>query len=140
MADASNMTRPRDFLGVGWQFPFDLRPKGSVATARHGDDIMQSIAIIIETNPGERLMRPNFGAGLRSFLFEPVNTSTLELVRQRVEDSLIDWERRIDLERVSVIPGEQRNLLLIEVDYRVRANNARGNLVYPFYLDEGPTT
>jgi hypothetical protein len=31
----------------------------------------------------------------------------------------------------------QRNVLLIRVDYRVRANNARGNLVYPFFITEG---
>lgn len=140
MADASRTTAPRDFLGIGWQFPFDVERSGRVATARYEDDIKQAIAIIIETNPGERVMRPNFGAGLRSFLFEPVNTTTLELVRQRVENSLIDWERRIDLDRVQVTPGEDRNLLLIEVDYHVRANNARGNLVYPFYLDEGPNS
>jgi hypothetical protein len=31
----------------------------------------------------------------------------------------------------------QPNLLLIRVDYRIRANNALGNLVYPFYIKEG---
>ena len=28
-------------------------------------------------------------------------------------------------------------MLLIRIDYRVRANNARGNLVYPFFITEG---
>jgi hypothetical protein len=31
----------------------------------------------------------------------------------------------------------QPNLLLIRIDYRIRANNAMGNLVYPFYITEG---
>ena len=34
-------------------------------------------------------------------------------------------------------PPDQRNLLLIHIDYRVRANNSVFNLVYPFYLLEG---
>jgi uncharacterized protein len=35
-------------------------------------------------------------------------------------------------------PEGQPNLLLIRVDYRVRSNNSFGNLVYPFYITEGP--
>jgi len=31
---------------------------------------------------------------------------------------------------------EAPNLLLIRINYRIRANNARGNLVYPFYIQE----
>ena len=34
-------------------------------------------------------------------------------------------------------PPEQKNVLLIRIDYRVRANNAFYNLVYPFFLQEG---
>jgi hypothetical protein len=33
--------------------------------------------------------------------------------------------------------AETPNLLIIRVDYRIRSNNASGNLVYPFYIDEG---
>ena len=82
-------------------------------------------------------MRPTFGAGLRSFVFEPVNTTTMNLVRSRVEDSLIDWEPRIDLDEVSVSSGNERNRLDIHVSYRIRVNNSQQNLVYPFYLEEG---
>ena len=31
----------------------------------------------------------------------------------------------------------QPNLLLIRIDYQIRSNNARANLVYPFYITEG---
>jgi hypothetical protein len=86
-------------------------------------------------------MRPDFGAGLVTFVFEPVNATTMSLIETRVRESLIDWEPRIDLERVGVVQDdEQANLLLIDVHYRVRATNARANLVYPFYLEEGSTS
>jgi hypothetical protein len=51
---------------------------------------------------------------------------------------LVAYEPRIDVLDVSVdtSPGEP-NLLLIRVGYRIRSNNALGNLVYPFYLKEG---
>jgi hypothetical protein len=128
------------FLGRGWAFPVCLR-RGEVATALYDDDIRQSIRIILGTNPGERRMRPDFGAGLITFVFEPVNTTTMSLIETRVKESLIDWEPRIDVERVHVEQdGERPHVLLIDVHYRVRATNAKANLVYPFYLEEGSTS
>jgi phage baseplate assembly protein W len=136
--DATDPTRA--FLGRGWAFPVGLK-RGDIATAAFDEDIRQSIRIILGTNPPERRMRPDFGAGLVTFVFEPVNATTMSLIETRVRESLTDWEPRIDLERVGVVQdAEQANLLLIDVHYRVRATNARANLVYPFYLEEGSTS
>jgi len=129
------------FLGVGWAFPPHLEPDGTIAEVADDEDIKQAIRIILGTNPGERVMRPGFGAGLTAFLFEPVDSGTFALVRTRVEEALTDFEPRIDLEAVDVdADPAERNLLRIEVHYRVRATNTQSNLVYPFYLEEGTAT
>lgn len=126
------------FLGVGWAFPPRLEPDGVIAQAAFEEDIRESIRIILGTNPGERVMRPDFGAGLNAFVFEPVSTTTMARLEVSVRDALIAWEARIDLESVKVTTnGAERNMLLIDVTYRVRATNAVRNLVYPFYLEEG---
>jgi phage baseplate assembly protein W len=135
---AQSATVSRAFLGVGWAFPV-AHDKGDAAMAQGEEDIAQAIRVILGTNPGERVMRPEFGAGLKQFVFEPASTATLELIRQRVEESLIDFEPRIEVLSVKVTTrdsgGQQ---VLIDVSYRVRATNTKHNLVYPFYLDEGP--
>ncbi len=135
------MAGPRNskaFLGVGWAFPLALAPDATVATAVFEEDIAQAIRIILGTTPGERVMRPDFGAGLDDFLFEPASATTVERVRVRVETALTDWEPRIDLSEVKVmIASTLRNRLDIDVHYRIRATNTLHNLVYPFYLDEG---
>ncbi len=41
-------------------------------------------------------MRPDFGAGLRRLVFEPINTTTMALVQHRVQKALVPWEPRID--------------------------------------------
>jgi uncharacterized protein len=126
------------FLGVGWAFPPQVEADGSIAEAVYEEDIRQAIRIILGTNPGERVMRPDFGAGLNTFVFEPVNTTTMALVKTRVQEALINWEPRIDLEEVQVTTDRlERNRLLIDLTYRVRATNSIHNLVYPFYLQEG---
>jgi phage baseplate assembly protein W len=131
----------RSFLGDGWAFPVALDGRGGVSLAHHEEDIRQSIWIILGTNLGERLMRPDFGSGIRAFVFESISTTTLTLLRTRVEDALIKWEPRINVERVdAALPGTLRNQVNISIDYRVRATNTFYNLVYPFYLEEGDRT
>jgi phage baseplate assembly protein W len=125
------------FLGVGWSFP--VKPVGGrLRYAAYEDDVEQAIQIILLTEPGERPMLPEFGGGLRRFLFEPNSPATRRAIEHRVRNALIDWEPRIDVERVEVTPDEEQpNLLLIHVDYLVRATNSFYNRVYPFYLLEG---
>jgi len=124
------------FLGVGLAFPVGYSD-GDIATAGYEEDVREAILIILQTNPGERVMRPTFGAGLRDFVFEPVSPTTMAMVQKRVEDSLIDWEPRIDIVSVSVTTTDTLNTLNIAVSYRVRATNTATNLVYPFFLQEG---
>jgi Bacteriophage baseplate protein W len=127
----------RAFLGVGWSFPPAPAATGDVAVAEYEEGVRQAIRIVLGTSPGERLMRPTFGAGLRDLVFEPLSTTTMALARHRVEVALATWEPRIDVREVAVtaLPAERR--LDITVSYRVRATNTFYNLVYPFYLLEG---
>lgn len=127
------------FLGVGWSFPVAVDAAGQdVARAEYEEDIRQAIRIILETSPGERVMRPDFGSGLWGMVFEPANYTTLALVKQRVEQALVMWEPRIDVREVTVtVVRPPRNRLDIDIRYQVRATNTFYNLVYPFYLQEG---
>jgi hypothetical protein len=126
------------FLGRGWGFPVALNGDGQAAMVAHEDDIRQAIRLILETAHGERVMRPDFGAGLRALVFEPMNTTTMALVRHRVEQALVRWEPRIDVHEVRVTADQETaGMLLVEIRYEVRATNIFYNLVFPFYLQEG---
>lgn len=125
------------FLGRGWAFPVQPDGAGDVALAVYEEDIRQAILIILGTVPGERVMRPDFGAGLQALVFEPINTTTIALARHRVEEALITWEPRIDTVTVQVMADPPHGRLMIDIRYRVRTTNTFYNLVYPFYLQEG---
>jgi hypothetical protein len=125
------------FLGRGWAFPLRLDESGAISMAEYEEDIRQSIRIILGTNQGERVMRPDFGASLRGLTFEPITATTTALVRHRVEQALVTWEPRIDNVAVTVTHEPPLGRLLVDIRYRVRATNTFYNLVYPFYLLEG---
>jgi Bacteriophage baseplate protein W len=131
------MAQNREHLGVGWSFP--VRPVGGrLRYARYEEDIEQAIGIILETSRQERVMRPGFGAGLRGFVFDSNSPATHRAVEAEVRRALVEWEPRITVEGVRAYPDEERaTVLLVEIDYVVRRNNAFYNLVYPFYLSEG---
>jgi Bacteriophage baseplate protein W len=127
----------RAFLGKGWGFPLSLDATGELALSAYEEDVREAILIILQTNR-ERVMRPDFGASLTDFVFETLNTTTMALVRHRVEEALVRWEPRIDVRGVRVSIGRpERNRLDIEIEYVIRATNSFYNLVYPFFLLEG---
>ena len=127
----------KSFLGHGWAFPPALERGGDLSLAAYEEDIRQAIRIILGTAPGERVMRPDFGAGIHELVFEPMSTTTMALVQHRVEEALVTWEPRIDHIEVEAKADQAQGRLLVTIDYRVRATNTFYNLVYPFYLTEG---
>ena len=127
---------PGDFLGVGWTTPVSLNAEGQVNLAHEEVAVRQSIWMILSTAPGERLMRPDFGCGIHELVFAPNSAETIGQVTNAVNQALISWEPRIDLENVDAFPDrDQPNRLIIQINYRVRTTNNRFNLVYPFYLE-----
>ncbi|GCD96711.1 GPW/gp25 family protein [Embleya hyalina] len=125
-------------LGRGWAAPAHLDPLGEAAQTSGPEKVRQSVLLILGTRRGERVMRPDFGAGLEDLLFEPVTAATAAVVRLRVEQGLIAWEPRIDVLGVEVsVTDRAAGRLDVSIDYRIRATNTFYNLVYPFHLHEG---
>jgi len=128
----------QEFLGVGWKYPVKVDERGDIARSSKEEDIQEAIQIILGTARGERIMRPDFGCGIHDLVFAPNNASTAGLARFCVEEALVRWEPRIDIESIEVqADPAQPELLLISISYRVRSTDSRFNLVYPFYLMRG---
>lgn len=125
------------FLGTGWAFPVGPDPDHldqGIRLVGGVDAIRRSIWLILGTAPGERVMRPDFGCAIHDAVFDPNDASTAGRVGRSVREALARWEPRIDVLDVYAVPDpEDRHRLLIEINYRVRSNNSRFNLVYPFY-------
>jgi phage baseplate assembly protein W len=129
----------KDFLGRGWTMPVDLDLRtGHVASVAYEEDIRQSILIILQTAPGERVMRPNFGCGIHELVFASIDSTAIQRICSDIQDALRRCEARIEVLGVTVedTPSSEGKLL-VELEYRVRKTNQVGNLVFPFYFREG---
>lgn len=133
MVQALN-NRPRDFLGSGFSYPVRVSVQGGIQLSRAEQDIAEAIWIILRTEVGERVYRPDFGCRLSELTFAPMNTRTLLLMRLYVEEALRLWEPRIIVDEVRADPDPVSGRVDLVIDYRIRQTNAPGNMVYPFYL------
>ena len=127
-----------ELIGKGWTFPVGVNGSGGIGLSAGTDEIDESIAIIVGTSPGERVMRPDFGCGIHELVFAPNDAATRGMAEHYVREALLQWEPRIDvLEVRTTASGDQGEEIRISVDYRVRTTDSRFNLVYPFYLERG---
>lgn len=95
-------------------FPFQVGPDGP-QTSRRQDHVRQQIEQVLFTDPGERVFRPEFGAGVRTLVFEPNASPLWETTRKRLVSSLSDAlfgevdPRTLDVQ----VKGEEATLTLV---------------------------
>ena len=132
------MEQDKSFLGTGWTFPPRFTKGKGVDMISREEDIRQSLHILLSTTPGERIFRFDYGCNIRRWVFEEMTLSNETLIIDCIEEAILYYEPRIDVEHISLDTSEiQEGLLRINIDYRVRETNSRSNIVYPYYFIEG---
>ncbi len=132
------------FLGRGWSFPptFSIAEAGpemvdGQSTPHQKIPIIErSIAVIVQTIRGTRVMQPTFGCNLQPFLMENINLQNSELIKKIIRQAIILHEPRIILEDITLTETSLEGILEIKVFYRVISTNTRHNVVFPFYPEE----
>ncbi len=99
----------------------------------------QNLRMVILTSPGERMMFPEFGVGIRRYLFEQNTTSTLGVIRSRIEQQVstyLPYIRILDLsidspEVVGSVVETDKSRVLIRIRYSVPSANVVSDLTIP---------
>lgn len=99
------------------KFPLRIG-KGGAELANRSSHVRGQIEQVLFTHPGERIFRPEFGAGLRTLVFEP-NTSTMwQVTRKRLISSLAQaLHGEVDPKTIDVNVSGDEEKLFIEVAY-----------------------
>ncbi|NQY34216.1 MAG: GPW/gp25 family protein [Alteromonadaceae bacterium] len=128
-----------NFLGLGWNFPPKFNEHGKTLTMiSNEEEIYQSLVLLLQTVKGQRLMRSNFHCDLQPFVFHNVDNYLINQVKNTVSKAILLHEARIELDHVDVeADSEEPGMVNVKIEYRIRANNSRQNIVFPFYLKEG---
>jgi uncharacterized protein len=121
-------------LGRGWRHPVLPRER-ELGLEAGAEKVRQAIWLVLDTEPGERVMRPTFGCGLRRYLMKPNTESLRALIQSDVATALARWEPRIEVRQVSAEPGDDPALVTVRIGYTHVRDGRPDSLVYPFYLE-----
>ena len=134
MKDQRQSAIDNSFLGQGWGFPINFNPdEGCVDLIGGVEDIEQSLAILLNTLPGERVTNLNYGCKVKDKIYDPIDGKFSFLAEEAIKDAISFYEPRIVVESINIDYEQQsEGLVVIEVNFIVKQTNARHNLVYPF--------
>ncbi|CDM94787.1 MULTISPECIES: GPW/gp25 family protein [Limnospira] len=133
-----NQPRFPAHIGQGLAFPLFVNQQGNWALSAGDRNVRESILLILMTNIGERVNRPEFGCRLWELSFAPINSETLMLMRIFVQEALEQWEPRIMLRDVEAIPDPDGGRVDLVINYSLKPSEDKRSLVYPFYLQKDP--
>jgi phage baseplate assembly protein W len=110
----------------GFAFPFRLDPLGGgVAWAEGKEKLRDNVMQLLQTNPGERVMRRDYGGGLRDLVQDPNDEVLVALAQHRISRALVEGEPRIQVQQVSIGAGgdDARATLMAQIAYNVRRSH-----------------
>ena len=108
---------------------------GRMAYAQDDNSVREVIRNILLTRPGERLMRPRFGAGLMDFVHQPNNQTTRNLMANVIRKAIEQWETRVKVESVSVLPdATSLSTVQINIVYKMRHTRQAQQLTFGLNL------
>ena len=132
------MDELKSFLGIGWSFPIAFDDRNGIKMVSDEEDIRQSISILLNTTPGERVTNPNFGCDLHSRIFKTIDSQNKAIIDDIIRIAISKYEPRIILEELNIDDSQELDgIILIELKYLIRQVNIRTNMVFPFYKLEG---
>ena len=84
-----------------------------------GQAVINSVKNILTTTPGQKLLNPTLGLDFRSYLFEPINTTTAYFLAQFIYGNLGVQEPRVTLEGISIEGIADQNQYDIEISFSI---------------------
>ena len=113
-------------------FPNDLKPRvaigfdlpingNAVFTPNYQtrDAIKNNLINYFLTNPGERLGNPEYGGGLRRFIFSQIEQDNLEFLQEDIQNKLSVNFPNIILEKLQVLESPDNNTVTVNITYSI---------------------
>jgi hypothetical protein len=119
-------------IGLGVIIPFSS-PSVFTSSYTTQEAVKNNLINYFLTNPGELPLNPNFGAGLKSFLFDQNSTITSETVKNYVQNKLETVFPMVQINTLEVLIDPQNsNALIIQLKYYIPNSNIAGVLNFQF--------
>lgn len=106
---------------IGCQYPIFRSPRGLLAQKNGVDQIKADLLQLLLTNPGERVMLPEYGTPLRKLIFEQNDAVLIATARNMISLSVSNWEPRVQIKDIEVGAIRREDLPDIDPGYEMQA-------------------
>ena len=90
-----------------------------VGVVKNDNAIKQAIKNVILTVPGEKPFNTVVGCRVREMLFEPLDAFVADAIQDEIINTINQYEPRVELSDVSVVPFADANKIAVTVEYRI---------------------
>ena len=94
-----------------------------LVVSRDASAIKQAIVNLLLTNKGEKLMNPEYGSNIRSYLFEPLDYGTAAEIKGNIKYTIDRWEPRINILNLNATPNFDDNGFDVDMTYEIRGTD-----------------
>lgn len=94
-----------EFLGA--PYPIVKHPLGMLRTQRGVNQVKSDLMVLLLTEPGERVMLPEFGTPLKKYIFEQNDSIIVDRIKETISNSIRTWEPRIAVSAIDVTNSSQ---------------------------------
>ncbi len=103
----------------GWAFPVEVdEASGRIKMTEDNENVRQSVRLILQTDKGERKMRPNFGTGMNQFMFANVDLRLVKSMSDAIAQSIRLWESHVMGVTVAVQQSQDNNAAVqVDIQY-----------------------
>lgn len=117
----------------GFSIPFRIDPASGRVTQESGPEkLKENLIHILLTGVGERVMRRDYGGGIRQLVHDPNDDALRAVVQHQIAKSIGQWEPRVLLQSVTVT--QQNGTLITEIQYVIRRTQQPQSLSVPIGL------
>ena len=106
------------FKDISMSFKFNPL-NGDLIALKNANAISRSIRNIVFTTPGEKFFNEDFGSDVSRSLFENIDDLTASNIRDQIRRSIINFEERVDLREVVVLPNFDGNAFDVIIRYDI---------------------
>ena len=118
-------------IAIGVSLPFN-GPGVFKSTYTTKDQIKSNLINLLLTDTGERIMNPNFGTNLKRFLFEGITDSSLDLLKNNILISILNYISEITVTNIILVPDTDNNLINLTIEYYLNISQTPDQVTVQF--------
>ena len=118
-------------IAIGVSLPFN-GPGVFKSTYTTKDQIKSNLVNLLLTDTGERIMNPNFGTNLKRFLFEGITDSSLDLLKNNILISILNYISEITVTNITLVPNTDNNLVDLTIEYYLNISQTPDQVTVQF--------